>query len=185
MKSTTLNNWFRLYLLPLMFLVFITFAGCDSLFEYSDNNDTDSTYDTGGYDDEPDYPDTPDDGSYTDSGDTASIDTLVYHVPDNSAPRDSVGFHIIWIGYWKIALTQSAISDKNNSLNKTTANELKYYEIEESFSPDFSKSNKYYKLHSDYFRPYAASPLVKYERVRAVYTNSKTAWSNVVKYPQN
>jgi hypothetical protein len=168
-----------------MFLVFITFAGCDSLFEYPDDNETDSTYDTGGNDDEPDYPDPTDYISYTNPGDTASTDALVDHVPDNSGPRDSIGFHIIWIGYWKIALTQSGISDENNSMSKTAANELKYYEIEESFSPDFSKSNKYYKLHKDYFRPYTTSPLVKYDRVRAVYTNSKSEWSNVVELSQN
>ena len=162
------NKLFLLYALPIIFIITISSIGCDGLFkypvEYSDDSDT-AGDDTGGYVNEPDYPDPPDDGTGNDN-----------------APRDSVGDHIIWIGYWKIALVHDNELQNNNSLSKTAAGDVKYYELEESYSSDFSTSNKMYKLHKDNYMPSAASTLKKYYRVRAVSANSKSEWSNAVGY---
>jgi hypothetical protein len=173
------NKLLKLFFLPAIFLITICLTGCNGQYVYSDENYDDPVYDTGD-DDEPDYPEPPDYGGYEDPDSSVTLDSVVNHKPDNEAPRDSAGYHIIWIGYWKIALEPCSIVGNNNSLKKADASEVKYYEVEESYTSDFSGSNKMYKLHRDYFKPNIKSQLKRYDRVRAVCANSKSAWSNVI-----
>jgi hypothetical protein len=59
---------------------------------------------------------------------------------------------------------------------------VKYYELEESFTPDFSNMNLTQNLYTYHFKPSRLSGRAKYCRVRAVYTDSTSQWSKVVPY---
>jgi hypothetical protein len=161
---TSGNRHLTIYILPVIFLFTISFTGCNchsslSVDYYAESDGDSGDYDTG-YDDEPDYPDPPDDGGYDQ--------------PDNG------DYGIILIGYWNITLMPCNNAEIKTSLRKSAPSELKYYEIEESNMPDFSASNKMYKLHKNNFKPIKTNSLKKYDRIRAVYTNSKSEWSNIV-----
>jgi len=73
------------------------------------------------------------------------------------------------------------IESGGKSMHWSEINGYLYYELEESYCPDFSAFVNVYKIEYHSFDP-APSLNRNYYRVRAVLPDSVTGWSNVEKY---
>lgn len=99
---------------------------------------------------------------------------------DPDSQPDSVRCYLLLTGYDKVFLEQGKSEGNTNSISNSAFNNVKYYEVQESYTIDFSDSINTFILNENYFRPASTSIRKKYYRARAIFHDSISEWINVV-----
>jgi ABC-type metal ion transport system substrate-binding protein len=99
---------------------------------------------------------------------------------DTNSQPDSIRYYLLLTGYDKVFLEQGKSEGNTNSIPNSGFNSVKYYEVQESCTIDFSDSINTFVLNENYFKPASTSIQKKYYRARAIFDDSISEWSNVV-----